>query len=81
MAVPELIPNDRLKLSAVPADNADWLTISHFAVTFDGYNALPNPWELSGRVGAALKAGTSELDSVTLTELRTCLFIEQRSCY
>jgi hypothetical protein len=73
----ELIPDDKLSLSNVPEENADWVTISRFALTFDGYE-YPANWEAYSQTKEAFKAGTAKFDLMSLTELRTCLFHEQR---
>jgi hypothetical protein len=74
----EPIPADKLSLSNVPEENADWVTISRFALTFDGYAGYPANWKLYAQTKDAFKAGRAKFDSMSLTELRTCLFHEQR---
>lgn len=64
------IPNNLLKLTDVPADNAGWYAISTFALTFDGYKAWESP-DKCAEIANTRKHGS-------LSELRTCLFFEQR---
>ncbi len=57
----------------IPADDAPWVDIETFALTFDGYEAFGNALvEISNR---HMNAGTVPS---TLEELRGCLFFEQR---
>jgi hypothetical protein len=64
------IPNDRLTLGLLPADEADWLEILAFAQTFDGYEF----WGSFERCAAFAEAK----GHASLTGLRTCLFFEHR---
>jgi len=66
----ELIANRDLSLAVIPPPTADYLTIAKFALTFDGYEAWGSFEKCAEVAGARL--------SSTLTELRTCLFFEQR---
>ena len=67
---PEPIDNEHLRLSDVPEESADWASIQRFALRFDGYQAHG-----SFQKCAAI-ANKPRHD--TLTDLRTCLFFEQR---
>lgn len=60
------IPNDELTITDVPASGADWNEIGGFALSFDGYR-LPDCAEIAN----ARRHGS-------LTDLRACLFFEQR---
>jgi hypothetical protein len=64
------ISNDRLRPDDVPSPDADWDAIQAFALTFDGYSA-------SGSFEACAEIANRG-EAATLTELRTCLFFEQR---
>jgi hypothetical protein len=64
------IDNKELKANDVPSADADWGLLWHFALTFNGYAF----WGSTHR--CAEIANTRKHDS--LTELRTCLFFEQR---
>lgn len=74
-----VIPNAELKESDVPPPDADWGWIGHFALTFNGYEywgsfeacgTMANQWREAWQKARLLPS--------TLTELRTCLFFEQR---
>lgn len=54
----------------IPSSKAQWGTITEFALSFDGY-------EYWGSFEKCAKIGNSKRHD-TLTELRTCLFFEQR---
>lgn len=64
------ISNTELKLTDLPACGAGWNDISEFALTFNGYR------ELGSFDQCAEIANARRHDS--LTDLRTCLFFEQR---
>jgi hypothetical protein len=63
------IPNETLSLDDIPADEAPWSEIARFALTFNGYAE----WGRAhcAEIANARRAGT-------LTDIRTCLFFEQR---
>lgn len=64
------IPNCDLTLDLIPATDADWYDISMFALNFDGYKEC-------GSFDSCAAIANAGRDN-TLTELRTCLFFEQR---
>lgn len=64
------IPNDGLTPDLLPLADADWTAIMEFALTFNGYDAA------GGFQACAAIADARRHDS--LTDLRTCLFFEQR---
>jgi len=64
------ISNTELLLSYVPPPDADWGQITEFALTFDGY-------EHHGSFDKCAAIANARQDR-TLSELRTCLFFEQR---
>lgn len=77
------IPNDALCESDLPSNDADFeWTWSKFALTFDGYAH----W---GSTDKCLKIANESDEEFrrsgtlpeTLTDLRTCLFFEQRRCH
>ena len=68
--MPQQIPNERLEASKLPSADADWDAIQRFALTFDGYKA-------SGGAEQCAEIANARRQS-TMTELRTCLFYEQR---
>jgi len=59
-----------LTQSDIPPVDADWYTIQEFALTFDGY-------EVWGSFGKCADIANARRHG-SLTELRTCLFFEQR---
>lgn len=73
------ISNDNLTILDIPKFDAGWGEIGRFALTFNGYDfhggihacgEIANQW-----LEAYEKNGTYP---TTLTDLRTCLFFEQR---
>lgn len=64
------IQNEQLRAADVPEPNADWSTISTFALSFDGYG-VHGSFERCAEIANACR-------SESLTDLRTCLFFEQR---
>lgn len=64
------LPNSELTLDHIPAPDANWTEIGEFALTFNGYKALGS-FEESAKVANARRHDS-------LTDLRTCLFFEQR---
>jgi len=65
-----IIPNADLTLDMIPAIDAGWNDISMFALKFDGYKEC-------GSYEACAAIANAGLDT-TLTELRICLFFEDR---
>jgi len=73
------IPNSALVESDIPTRDADWGTIWPFALTFDGYTywgSSTKSAEIANQWSEMYLTKRSLPDS--LTELRTCLFFEQR---
>ena len=73
------IGNADLKIDDVPASDAGWSQIGRFALTFDGYErwgSFEKCAEIGNRWAKAYTDGQTLPDS--LTDLRTCLFYEQR---
>ena len=68
--LPEPLPNELLTLKRIPLSTASWEEISAFALTFDGYR------ENSSNDRCAEIANQRRHNS--LSDLRTCLFFEQR---
>ncbi len=64
------ITNENLSLTDIPNQIAEWGEISTFALTFDGYKRFDSFHE------CAEIANSRRHDS--LTNIRTCLFFEQR---
>ncbi|MCJ7619658.1 MAG: hypothetical protein MUP64_05510 [Anaerolineae bacterium] len=73
------IANEDLRESDVPLPDAGWLEIGRFALSFNGYEwcgSFEKCAEVGNRWADAFR-GTAALPG-SLTELRTCLFFEQR---
>ena len=64
------IVNKNLTLSDIPSLDAGWDEFSEFALTFDGYNV----WGSFDKCAEIANDRRHE----SLTDLRTCLFFEQR---
>jgi hypothetical protein len=77
---PDEVPNERLKVSAVPPVTASWDTIVSFAQAIDGYRAIGQKEcaQLCNRVKSELSRNPVSVQMLSLTELRSCLFFEQR---
>ena len=74
-----LITNAALRLDHLPAGDAPELELQEFALTFDGYRELGSSARLARLANPANERWrqTGELPQ-TLTDLRACLFFEQR---
>jgi hypothetical protein len=66
----ELVANDELQPERLPSPSADWDTIQEFALTFNGFKHWGS-FEKCAEIANQMRPST-------LTELRTCLFFEQR---
>lgn len=64
------IVNQDLSVAIIPTPDDGWQQICDFALTFDGYAACGN-FEKCADIANARR-------NETLTDLRTCLFFEQR---
>lgn len=62
--------NNKLMSVDIPAADADWEVIEEFALSFDGYEACGS-FEKCAEIANVRRHGS-------LTDLRTCLFFEQR---
>ena len=77
---PDEVPNESLTASAVPPVTASWHTIMGFALTIDGYNAIGQKEcaQLGNGGKSAVSKDAASVETLSLTELRLCLFFEQR---
>ena len=66
----DYIPNEQLRPEDLPPTEASWDEIGRFALTFSGYKAYGS--------FAACAAVANARQPSSLTELRACLFFEQR---
>jgi len=68
--IPEYISNDALTLEMIPPKEALWHDIALFSLTFDGY-------QKTGSFNRCTQVANS-LSCETLSEIRACLYFEQR---
>jgi hypothetical protein len=76
-----VIKNEELKRSTIPPYNPTLDEISRFALTFNGYDcwgSFEACADVANRFLRAFEENRSISEDITLTELRTCLFFEQR---
>lgn len=78
MTMPNELKNADLKADQIPDKNSDYRTIAEFALTFDGYERFERVAEFANNNLAVYNADRECLKKRTLTELRACLFYEQR---
>jgi hypothetical protein len=72
------IENTGLKLFNIPAIEADYRTIAEFALTFEGYKYFPDLASYANKIVDEYHQDEKIVGSLSLTELRGCLFYEQR---
>ena len=74
------VPDECLIATAVPPATASWDVIVGFALTIDGYKAIGQREcaQLANRVKSEFSRDASSVETLSLTELRLCLFFEQR---
>ena len=73
------IANANLTADNIPMPNAEWYSIAEFALTFDAYShwgSFDKCADIANR--SAQTYAQRRVLSVSLAELRTCLFFEQR---
>jgi hypothetical protein len=60
-----------------------WLEVETFALAFDGHEAFPDEGcaNLANKIIDEFSKSAKTLENLTLTELRACLFFEQRRCH
>ena len=76
--MPEEIHNTDLRIDQIPPINSDYSTIAGFALTFDGYNRIKDIALFANKIVAEFQNDHAIVAKLTLTELRACLFYEQR---
>jgi hypothetical protein len=77
----KITKNEELKRSSIPPLNPTLDQISRFALTFNGYDhwgSFEACADIANKFLRAFAENGSIPEDVTLTELRTCLFFEQR---
>ena len=77
---PDQLPNEDLTVSAVPPVTASWQSIVGFALTIDGYKAIGGKEcaQLANSAKSEFSKNAESVGALSLTELRVCLFFEQR---
>ncbi len=81
-SIPDAIPNTQLRAADVPASTSDWNEIWKFALTCNCYQHFPgHKCAFANDVGRKYKEETIDLSSLSLSELRGCVFFEQRRGY
>jgi hypothetical protein len=68
--IPEYVQNDALTVEMIPGKDAPWHEIVEFSLTFDGYSR-------TGAFNRCAEVAYSR-DCTTLSEMRACLFFEQK---
>ena len=78
--MPDEVPNEGLDATAVPPVTAAWNIIGNFALTLNGYKAVGEDecGYLANRVRGEFATDGACFQRLSLTELRACLFFEQR---
>ena len=76
--MPEEIHNTDLRIDQIPPINSDYTTIAGFALSFDGYSRIKDISIFANKIVEEVKNDKSITEKLTLTELRACLFYEQR---
>ena len=72
------IHNIDLKTDQIPAADAGYDQISRFALSFNGYDRIKDIALFANKTAAGFNAEPSVVSKLTLSELRACLFYEQR---
>jgi hypothetical protein len=75
------VPNEDLRAADVPTVDASWPEIFEFGLTFDAYRALGGNGpcgDLANRTEQAFVQTGAVPRQLDLTQLRSCLFFEQR---
>lgn len=76
--MPDEIHNIDLRLDQIPPIDSDYSIIAGFALSFDGYNRIKDIALFANKILAELQNDQAIISKLTLTELRACLFYEQR---
>lgn len=76
--MPDEIHNTDLRLDQIPPIDSDYSTIAGFALTFDGYNRIKDIAMFANKISTKFHEDHAIVAKLTLTELRACLFYEQR---
>jgi len=74
----EEIHNIDLRLDQIPSIESDYPAIAEFALTFDGNRRTKDIALFANKTAGEFQSDPTILSKLNLTELRTCLFYEQR---
>ena len=72
------IHNTDLRLEQIPSATSDFSKIWEFALTFDGYNRIKDIGVFANKTASEFEVDQATVKKLSLTELRACLFYEQR---
>lgn len=72
------IPTDLLAEDDLPPPNAEWEAIARLALSFNGYAYSEKCGEIANAVAAAFARDHKVPGTLSLDDLRACLFFEQR---
>jgi hypothetical protein len=72
------LPSAKLTLLDLPPTNSRWHRIQEFALSFNGYQFTDRCGELANATASDFWRTGALPNSLTLDELRACLFYEQR---
>lgn len=67
-----------LRIDQIPPINSDYSTIAGFALSFGGYSRIKDIALFANKIVAVFQNDQAIISKLTLTELRACLFYEQR---
>ena len=72
------ILNIDLRGDQIPSTLSDFTEISIFALTFDGYGRIKDIGSFANKISNEYDKDQTNITKLSLTELRACLFYEQR---
>jgi len=70
--------NTDIRLEQIPSATSDFSKIWEFALTFDGYSRIKDIGVFANKTAFEFAVDQSTAEKLSLTELRSCLFYEQR---
>jgi hypothetical protein len=76
--MPDEIHNIDIRLDQIPPIDSEYSQIAEFALTFDGYSRIKDIAIFANKITDKFHEDQSILSILTMTELRACLFFEQR---
>jgi hypothetical protein len=76
--MPDEIHNTDLRLDQIPPIDSDYSAIAGFALSFNGYSRIKDIALFANKITDKFHEDHSIIAKLTLSELRACLFYEQR---